>query len=93
MSRTMELPDSLYEALEEAAAARGMTPEDWIAEQLAKETLPKPTTIDGKPARTMADLFADLIGIVDNPDESNLAEEGRERFIEYLEEKRRTGTL
>jgi hypothetical protein len=34
MSRTLELPDSVYEALLKAAGARGIAPADWIAEQL-----------------------------------------------------------
>jgi hypothetical protein len=35
MSRTLELPDSVYEALLDAARARGIAPVDWIAEQLS----------------------------------------------------------
>jgi hypothetical protein len=36
MSRTLELPDSVYEALLDAARARGMAPADWITEQLPR---------------------------------------------------------
>ena len=35
MSRTIELPDSVYEALREEAAASGITPADWIASRLS----------------------------------------------------------
>jgi hypothetical protein len=34
VSRTLELPDSVYEALMDASRARGIAPVDWIAEQL-----------------------------------------------------------
>jgi hypothetical protein len=36
MSRTLELPDSVYEALLQAARARGMAPAEWITEQLPR---------------------------------------------------------
>jgi hypothetical protein len=35
VSRTLEIPDAVYEALLDAARARGIAPEDWIAEQLS----------------------------------------------------------
>ena len=34
MSRTIELPDAVYVALDEAARASGKTPADWIAAHL-----------------------------------------------------------
>jgi hypothetical protein len=40
MSRTLELPDRVYEALLEAAGARGIAPADWIAEQLPSSPSP-----------------------------------------------------
>ena len=35
MSRTVELPDAIYVALDEAARASGKTPADWIAAHLS----------------------------------------------------------
>ena len=34
VSQTLELPDSVYHALLDAVRARGMAPQDWIAEQV-----------------------------------------------------------
>jgi hypothetical protein len=39
MSRTLELPDAVYLALEKAAQANGTTPADWIAAQIPAMTL------------------------------------------------------
>ncbi len=36
MSRTVDLPDAVYAALEEAAPANGTTAADWIAAHLSK---------------------------------------------------------
>jgi hypothetical protein len=38
MSRTIELPDSVYAALEKAAQANGTTAADWIAAQIPATT-------------------------------------------------------
>jgi hypothetical protein len=38
MSRTIELPDAVYAALEKAAQADGTTPADWIAAQIPATT-------------------------------------------------------
>ncbi len=36
MSRTLELPESVYEALVEEARASGLAPADWIASKLSR---------------------------------------------------------
>jgi hypothetical protein len=36
MSRSLELPDSIYQALLDAAEASGVTPVDWIAQRLPR---------------------------------------------------------
>ena len=43
MSRTIELPDAVYAALEKAAQANGTTAADWIAAQI-----PATTPADGE---------------------------------------------
>ena len=45
MSRTIELPDSVYAALEKAAQANGTTAADWIAAQI-----PATTDANGEPS-------------------------------------------
>jgi hypothetical protein len=42
MSRQIELPDPVYAALEEAAAAAGITPAEWLAAQLELARTSKP---------------------------------------------------
>jgi hypothetical protein len=37
MSRSLELPDSIYQGLLDAAGASGVTPVDWIAERLPRK--------------------------------------------------------
>jgi hypothetical protein len=49
MSRTLELPDVLYDALIEAAQADGVTPVDWIAEHLPLPP-PRPTPAERQAA-------------------------------------------
>ena len=39
MGQRLKLPDELYETLREAARARGMAPEEWIAAQLSRTGL------------------------------------------------------
>lgn len=57
MSRMLELPDSVYQALMDAARSRGITPEAWIAERLlpsesrAGRPAPMPPTRDREESR------------------------------------------
>ncbi|HEX5869926.1 MAG TPA: hypothetical protein VFY65_05915 [Longimicrobium sp.] len=64
MSRSVELPDSDFERLEEAAAAEGVTPAEWIAGRLPACPEAQPCA-NGKPAKTLADLFAGRMGPLD----------------------------
>ena len=41
MTRTIELPDAVYAALQKAAQANGITPADWIAAQIPATTAAK----------------------------------------------------
>ena len=83
MSRTIELPDKLYEALEKAAAASGTTPVGWIVTHLEPSSNP----------RTLADLFAGRVGRIGSGGKGGLSEAGGEQFTDYLDEKRRGGHL
>jgi hypothetical protein len=62
MSRSIELPDELYQDLERVAREQGLTPAGWIA-----STLPGGgRSIDERPLR---DLLEGLIGAVDSTKE------------------------
>ena len=61
MSRMLELPDSVYDELCEAAAARGLSPAAWISAHLSGDVAPKPGGADAEP-QTLADLFAERVG-------------------------------
>ena len=50
MSRSLELPDSIYEGLLEAAGASGVTPVDWIAERLPRKDESSPTVAERQAA-------------------------------------------
>jgi hypothetical protein len=63
MNVAVELPESDYQRLQKAAAAEGVTPAAWIAARLPAHVEVQ-TCSNGKPARTMADLFADRVGLV-----------------------------
>ncbi|HEX8905690.1 MAG TPA: hypothetical protein VF771_12640 [Longimicrobiaceae bacterium] len=92
MSRTIELPDEVYERLEAEASAHGKTPAEWIAARL-----PRPQRefrmSNGEPPRTLADLMEGLIGTVSGGGGESMAENHSALFGEYLEEKRRQGHL
>ena len=91
MSRSVELPDSVYDALEAVASASGTTPAGWIAAKLPSttDTPPEPEPASDE---TLEDGFEDYIGLF-NSGRGDLAERHSELFLEGLLEKRRTGTL
>ena len=85
MSKTLDLPDSVYIALQRAAEASGTTPANWIAARL-------PET-EGEEPGTLADLFAGRVGRIRSGGREALSENTGERFAEHLERKSREGTL
>lgn len=89
MSKILELPDSVYAALKRAAEASGTTPEGWIAAHLPAE----PKILANPEAKTLADLFAGRIGRIQGGGKESYSENSREKFVEYLEEKKRKGHL
>ena len=88
MSRMIELPEPIYNALEEAAAATGTTPVAWIASHLPVR---EPTASNG--ARTLADLFAGRTGRIASGGTEKLSELGSKHFADDLERKRHEGRL
>src|SRR5438270_12674821 len=65
MSQTLELPDSVYHALVEAAKAAGETPADWIAAHLpsAAETNGESGPTDEEMAAADARLEACIVSL------------------------------
>jgi hypothetical protein len=88
MSRSLDIPDPIFNALEQAASASGTTPVGWIAAHLPPT--PPPAKKD---AKTLADLFEGYIGGISSGSKETLSENCRERFTDYLEQKRREGRL
>lgn len=89
MSQTLELPDSVYDALKKAADATGTTPAEWIAARLPK--VPAETAKNG--AKTAADLFAGRIGRFRSGGKEKLSEDTGKKFTEYVLQKKREGNL
>lgn len=89
MSHSLDLPDPVYDALQQAASASGTTPVGWIAAHLPPSA--PPTAANG--AKTLADLLSGYIGQFHSGSKEPLSENTGERFTDYLEQKRREGRL
>ena len=93
MSRSIELSDEDYARLERAAEIEGITPAEWVASRVPTwRDAPKVGT-NGKPARTMADLFEGRIGRFSGSNGQPSSDNIRESFAEHLEQKQREGRL
>lgn len=98
MSKMIEVSDQDYERIQDAAAKDGMPLGPWVVANLPLESAGgepavTPPCTNGKPARTMADRFAGRLGVVASEGDGRLSENTGEKFTDYLEEKRRAGTL
>jgi hypothetical protein len=99
MSKTIEFSESDYARIQDAAAADGMPLDAWVVANLPLEApapvqnTEVPLGPDGKPARSMYDLFAGRIGVVNSGGAERLSERHSEVFGEILEEKHRKGQL
>lgn len=94
MSRMLEIPDALYTALQEAAAASGLSPQAWIAAHLpTPQTSPNEGLDQEHDPKTLADLFAGRVGRIRSGGKERLSEECGAAFTDYLEEKRKAGHL
>ena len=63
MSRTIELPEDVYQNLEKAARERGMTAGDWIASIL-------PIDRDSSEKHRLHEVLRSLVGAIDSTDET-----------------------
>jgi hypothetical protein len=91
MSQNLELPDPIFDALQQAAAASGTTPVGWIAAHLPAAESSESAA--NKKAKSLADLFDGYIGGFSSGSDETLSENCGERFTEYLVQKRREGRL
>jgi hypothetical protein len=86
MSRQLEMPDELFDALQAAANAHGTTPLGWIAAHLPSEASaadgPSPT--QGSP-KTLADLLAGRVGRIRSGSETDLSVACGEKFSDYVD--------
>jgi hypothetical protein len=90
MSKSLELPDSVFDALEQAANASGTTPVGWIAAHLPPARTPTPKSNEPK---SLADAMAGHIGTVHSGGKEALSRNCGELFTDYLVQKRREGRL
>ncbi|MCP4660445.1 MAG: hypothetical protein GY856_34010 [bacterium] len=94
MGHTIEMPNALYAALEEAAKDSGTTPVGWIASRLSHGK--RPETAQARPdggAKTLADLFAGRVGRIRSGGQLRLSEDCGEKLTDYVEAKRKAGHL
>jgi hypothetical protein len=92
MSRSVDLPDSVYAALEEAAASSGTTPAEWIAAHLPQPVPAPQPECERQPPRTLADEFAGYIGLFSSGC-GDLSERVSEIYGEAMMEKHRARQL
>lgn len=92
MSRSVDLPDSVYTALEEAAATCGTTPAEWIAAQLPQPAPAIEPECDGQPPRTLAERLKGRVGLICSG-RRDLSERHSELFAEGMVEKHRARQL
>ena len=90
MSQMLEIPDALYAALQEAAAASGLSPLAWISAHLPTSQAPSNESPDQEcGSQTLADLFVGRVGRIQSGGKGRLSEECGAAFTDYLEEKKR----
>ena len=92
MTRNLELPPEVLDALKRAAKAAGQTPSDWIAARLPTELSSVPQAAEREP-QSLADLFRGRIGRIRSGAREPLSEDCGTKFAEHLEAKRRAGRL
>ena len=92
MSKILEIPDDLYEALRESADAQGVSPVDWIAARLGRDA-DVLTSGEGRTAGSLAERFAGRVGRIRSGGTERLSEADGEAFVDYLESKRQAGRL
>lgn len=98
MSKTIEVSDHDYARIQHAADADGMPVGAWVVENLPRNGNGTPhekpfLDHEGKPAKTMYDLFKGRIGLINSGTGQPSSSDVSKSFGEYLEEKRQRGNL
>jgi len=92
MSRSIELSDDVYAALEAAASAAGVTPAEWLKQRVngaATDACPQPEV----PFEVLAERFRAIIGQTRSGSGEALSVRHSEVFGDMLEEQRKAGRL
>jgi hypothetical protein len=89
MSRPLDLPDPVFDALTQAASASGTTPVGWIVAHLP----PSEEAPAASPTQSMADLLAGYTGVISGAGDVDYSKSDGERFAEGMAQKRREGRL
>ena len=63
MTRTLELPEAVYDALVEAARSRGVAPSEWIASRLPRPARPPVSEVDREAAVARLLRFAGTVSL------------------------------
>jgi hypothetical protein len=63
VTRTLELPEQVYDALVEAARSRGVAPSEWIASRLPRPERPPVSEADREAARARLLRFAGTVSL------------------------------
>jgi hypothetical protein len=88
MSQNLELPDPIFDALQQAAAASGTSPAGWIAAHL-----PVASTLAPKDAQSLADLLKGYVGTIRSGGKVAYSKNCGQHFSDYVIQKRREDRL
>jgi hypothetical protein len=89
MSQNLELPDPIFDALQQAAAASGTTPVGWIAAHLP----PSSTSPAANGAKSLADLMVGHVGTIRSGGKVSYSQNCGQHFTDYVVQKRNEGRL
>jgi hypothetical protein len=93
MSHNLEMPESIFRALNEAAEASGMTPVAWIAAHLPAADDDSSQAPDVTKACNLKERWAGRIGRIRSGGGLRLSESTGDKFTDYLLAKKRAGHL
>jgi hypothetical protein len=88
MSKQLELPDGVYDALVDVAEASGTTPAEWIARRVESAESIRSGNGSGRPL-TLGELLKCKIGVFRSGKATNVSERVDELFGDYLQQKRK----
>jgi len=92
MSKTIEVPDAIYDDVREDAKAHGLSLVGWIASKLPSGRFGAPVVAAQLPW-SMAERLAGRLGRIGSGTGEPSSDSMARSFGEYLEAKQRNGTL